>query len=369
MPSSRTRVRVVTPELVREALAFIPPDVDRDTWARVGMAIKAELTGANGFELWDEWSARSEAYDKRNARDTWRSIKASGATTIGTLFGIATSLGLGVQQIGGAAPRQAQRLLRGLVELYSVQLRERGEPAEGRAADAYDEAIEAARLSPELVPAAAMAARAYVALGKPKNAAKVVKTAWAKEPHPDLAAAFAEIAPAETPVERVKRFGELTRTAPDHPETKMLLAELEIAAENFPGARRALGNLVDSQPTARVMTLMAAIERGEGSGDSTVKAWLARALTAPRGPQWICDNCGHVHAEWLAICENCQAFDTLSWKQAPTSAAMTGSAAAMLPLIVGAMENGAGPAAKGSVVVDHPLRDADSQPAGRATAT
>ncbi len=57
----------------------------------------------------------------------------------------------------------------------------------------------------------------------------------------------------------------------------MLLAELEIAAENFPGARRALGTLIDTQPTARVMTLMAAIERGEGSGDSTVKAWLARA--------------------------------------------------------------------------------------------
>ena len=272
---------------------------------------------------------------------------------------------LGAKLKYGTLPRDLHRRRDAVLALADAQ----AQIAEGRAADAYDEAIEAARLSPELVPAAAMAARAYVALGKPKNAAKVVKTAWAKEPHPDLAAAFAEISPAETPVERVKRFGELTRTAPDHPETKMLLAELEIAAENFPGARRALGNLVDSQPTARVMTLMAAIERGEGSGDSTVKAWLARALTAPRGPQWICDNCGHVHAEWLAICENCQAFDTLSWKQAPTSAAMTGSAAAMLPLIVGAMENGAGPAAKGSVVVDHPLRDADSQPAGRATAT
>ena len=272
---------------------------------------------------------------------------------------------LGAKLKYGTLPRDLHRRRDAVLALADAQ----AQIAEGRAADAYDEAIEAARLSPELVPAAAMAARAYVALGKPKNAAKVVKTAWAKEPHPDLAAAFAEIAPSETPVERVKRFGELTRTAPDHPETKMLLAELEIAAENFPGARRALGNLVDSQPTARVMTLMAAIERGEGSGDSTVKAWLARALTAPRGPQWICDNCGHVHAEWLAICENCQAFDTLSWKQAPTSAAMTGSAAAMLPLIVGAMENGAGPAAKGSVVVDHPLRDADSQPAGRATAT
>lgn len=275
---------------------------------------------------------------------------------------------LGAKLKYGTLPRDLHRRRDAVLALADAQ----AQISEGRAEDAYDEAIEAARLSPELVPAAVMAARAYVALGKPKNAAKIIKTAWAKEPHPDLAAAFAEIVPDETPVQRVKRFGELTRTAPDHPETKMLLAELEIAAENFPGARRALGTLIDTQPTARVMTLMAAIERGEGSGDSTVKAWLARALTAPRGPQWICDNCGHVHGDWLALCENCQAFDTLSWKQAPTSAAMTGSAAAMLPLIVGTLDSAPVapvPAAKGPVVVDHPLRDADAQPAGRATGT
>ncbi|MBL9060662.1 MAG: tetratricopeptide repeat protein, partial [Mangrovicoccus sp.] len=275
---------------------------------------------------------------------------------------------LGAKLKYGTLPRDLHRRRDAVLALADAQ----AQIAEGRAEDAYDEAIEAARLSPELVPAAVMAARAYVALGKPKNAAKIIKTAWAKEPHPDLAAAFAEIAPDESPAARVKRFAALTKVAPEHPETRMLLAELEIAAENFPGARRALGTLIDTQPTARVMTLMAAIERGEGSGDSTVKAWLARALTAPRGPQWICDNCGHVHGDWLALCENCQAFDTLSWKQAPTSAAMTGSAAAMLPLIVGAMDSAPVapvPATKEPVVVDHPLRDADAQPAGRATGT
>ena len=67
--------------------------------------------------------------------------------------------------------------------------------------------------------------------------------AWESQPHPDLAAAFAEIAPDETPVQRIKRFVMLTRIKPDHPETKMLLAELNIAAEDFPAARRALGNV------------------------------------------------------------------------------------------------------------------------------
>lgn len=274
---------------------------------------------------------------------------------------------LGAKLKYGTLPRDLHKRRDAVLALADAQ----AQIAEGRAEDAYDEAIEAVRLSPELVPAAVMASRAYVALGKPKNAVRVIKTAWTKEPHPDLAAAFAGIAPDETPAERVKRFAGLTKIAPEHPETRMLLAELEIAAEHFPAARRALGNLVETKPTARVMTLMAAIERGEGSGDSTVKAWLARALTAPRGPQWICDNCGHVHADWLALCENCHAFDTLSWREAPTSAAMTGSAAAMLPLIVGALEKqpDAGAAQNGPVVVDHPVRDADAQPAGTRPAT
>lgn len=94
MPTSRHRhpprqPRKITPELISEALAFIPPDIDRDTWARVAMAIKSELSDSAGFDLWDEWSQRGETYDARNARDTWRSIKAGGRTTIGTLFGIA----------------------------------------------------------------------------------------------------------------------------------------------------------------------------------------------------------------------------------------------------------------------------------------
>ncbi|OSP54607.1 heme biosynthesis protein HemY [Pseudoruegeria sp. SK021] len=207
--------------------------------------------------------------------------------------------------------------------------------AEGDLTAAHDEAIEADRLSPTLVPAAVLAAKAYVEMGKPNNAAKAIKVAWAADPHPDLAAAFAAIAPDETPTDRIKRFGALIGKNPVHPETRMLAAELELAAENFPGARKALGDLPTTDPSARALTLMAAIERGEGSDDSTVKAWLAKALTAPRGPQWLCENCGQPHGDWQAICIRCDGFDTLSWKQAPESDTMQGNSAFMLPLIVG----------------------------------
>jgi HemY protein len=125
---------------------------------------------------------------------------------------------------------------------------------------------------------------------------------------------------------------------PDHPETRMLHAELLIAAEDFPAARRALGTLVDATPGARVLTIMAAIERGEGSSDAVVRGWLTKALVAPRGPQWVCDKCQNIHGQWAAICDNCGAFDTLSWREPPQGAGPSPTQTEMLPLIVGQLE-------------------------------
>ncbi len=202
-----------------------------------------------------------------------------------------------------------------------------------------EHAIEANRLSPDLVPAAAMAARAYIAKGKPRAATKILKKAWEVQPHPDLAHAFAEIVPDETPSERIKRFTALTRIHPQHQETRLILAELNIVAEDFPEARRALGDVVEKQADARAYTLMAAIERGEGSSDAVVQGWLAKALNAPRGPQWVCDNCHDIQAEWAPVCQNCHSFDTLSWQTPQTPEIASATGVHMLPLIVGALED------------------------------
>jgi len=71
-------------ERARGALSFIPAD-DRDTWLKMAMALKSEL-GDQGFDLWDTWSKQSDRYNERDARDVWRSCKANGGVTAGTLF-------------------------------------------------------------------------------------------------------------------------------------------------------------------------------------------------------------------------------------------------------------------------------------------
>ncbi|PWE28866.1 heme biosynthesis protein HemY [Maritimibacter sp. 55A14] len=231
--------------------------------------------------------------------------------------------------------------------------------AEGRTEKATQAVLQANRMSPELVPAAVLAARAKISEGSARAAAKIIRKAWDSEPHPDLAAAFAEIKPDETPQARIKRFQVLLKAKPDHPETRMLAAELAIAAEDFPAARRELGDLPQTDPSQRALTIMAAIERGEGAEDSVVSAWLARALSAPRGPQWTCTRCNHIHAAWAPACENCGSIDTLSWKAPPETETTGTGAAQMLPLIVGALDKPDAPYDP----VDEPESD-PAEPAG-----
>jgi HemY protein len=232
---------------------------------------------------------------------------------------------------GAEADRAALRGEPGLAE--SEKARAAREALRGR-----DAAKEAGKLAPTLVPAAVVAAETHLEEGSKRKAAKALTTAWASVQHPDLAAAFASIEPGETASARRKRFAALIAAAPSSPESRLLDAELALADEDFPAARKALGDLAETQPTARSLAIMAALEKGQGGSEQVVRGWLAKALVAPRGPQWICGKCNHVHAAWTPICESCGAFDTLDWR-APAHAEDGGlGQSAMLPLILGGAE-------------------------------
>ncbi|MFN3277558.1 MAG: heme biosynthesis HemY N-terminal domain-containing protein [Paracoccus hibiscisoli] len=209
--------------------------------------------------------------------------------------------------------------------------------AKGNSISAREAAISAAKASPDLIPAAVLAARSYVAQKDYRNASRILEKTWSVRPHPDVAAAYAEIVPDESSAARLARFDRLISQNRDHEESRLLKAELLLAAEDFPGARRALGDLAEKHPTVRTLSIMAAIERGEGADDSVVRGWLTRALSASRGPQWCCDTCHNVMHAWAPVCDSCGGFDTLTWKEpdGPRSGATTPTGAEMLPLLVG----------------------------------
>jgi HemY protein len=206
--------------------------------------------------------------------------------------------------------------------------------AEGKLEEAQIYAVEANRLAPGLVPAALLSAEGHREQNSVKQASRILRAAWQLAPHPDLAAGFAALAPDEASVARLKRFGQFTKGTESHPETKMLMAELYVAMADFDAARQALGDLAKTDPTMRALTILAAIERGDGADDQSVRRLLTQAISAQRDPQWICDNCGHVHHDWEPVCLNCEAIDSIAWKRPPMSEAVSPD---MLPLIVGHM--------------------------------
>jgi hypothetical protein len=103
LPKSRApRTRSRDAELMAEALIHIPADIDRHSWIRIGMALKAALGDALGFELWDAWSSTGTKYDAGQMPAQWRSFPPDGRITAGTLFYFA-------KQHGWQPPRAAQR--------------------------------------------------------------------------------------------------------------------------------------------------------------------------------------------------------------------------------------------------------------------
>lgn len=317
-------------------------DLATDYWKRLVADDRGRFAGVQGL-----LQQRVAAGD----RDTARAL-AEKALAMQPAHGPTQDLLLGLQTRAGdwagarrtlAESAKSGRLPRDVFRRRDAVLALQQAATLGDSPAAGDLAIEANGLAPELVPAAVRAALAKARRGQGAQATRVVKAAWTAQPHPELAQAFAAIEPGESPVQRAKRFEGLLGLTPTHDEARLTRAELAIAAEDFPGARRALGDLAERAPTQRALTIMAAIDRGEGADDAVVRGWLARALTAPRGPQWCCDRCQHIHARWVALCENCAAFDTLTWRAPPDSSGPSATGTEMLPLIVGALPRPAAP--------------------------
>lgn len=80
------------PESIREALFSISPDLPRDEWVKVAMALKDGF-GDDGFTLFDAWSSNGQSYNAGDCRDTWKSVRADGGVKIATLLYLARQHG------------------------------------------------------------------------------------------------------------------------------------------------------------------------------------------------------------------------------------------------------------------------------------
>jgi HemY protein len=177
---------------------------------------------------------------------------------------------------------------------------------------ALELALEAHRLAPDLVPAAAIAGRILASQGNTPRAARVLLRTWRLAPHPDLAAAYAYARPGDSPRDRLNRMRHLARLTPHDAEGPIAFAITAIEAREWDEARKALEPLLEGRLTQRVAALMARIEGEQHGHAGRVREWLARAVNAPRDPAWTAD--GTVSDRWAAVSPATGALDAFRWR-------------------------------------------------------
>jgi len=171
-------------------------------------------------------------------------------------------------------------------------------------------AVDAVKIAPDLVPAAALAGRLLAEGGERRKASRILEAAWKANPHPDLADTYAHVRLADSARDRLARMQALARLAPGHVESALAVARAALDAREFAVAREALAPLA-SKPTQRVAMLMAELEQLEGD-EGRAREWMGRALNAARDPAWTAD--GYVSDRWLPVSPVTGRLDAFEWK-------------------------------------------------------
>ena len=177
---------------------------------------------------------------------------------------------------------------------------------------ALELALEAHRLAPDLVPAAAIAGRILASQGNTPRAARVLLKTWRLAPHPELATVYAHARPGDSPRDRLTRVRHLGRLTPHGAEAAIAIAIAAIEAREWLEARKALEPLLGPHLTQRVCTLMARIEGEQHGNAGAVREWLARAVNAPRDPAWTADSI--VSDDWAPTSPVTGALDAFRWR-------------------------------------------------------
>ena len=176
-------------------------------------------------------------------------------------------------------------------------------------------ALDAVKLAPDLVPAAALAGKLLSRRGDLRRAARIIETAWKATPHPDLASVYINLRPGDSAQDRMKRAETLAQLSSWDPEARIAIARTAIEAQDFVKARHTLEPLIADRPTMRVCLMMADLEQAEHGATGRVREWLARASRAPRDAAWVAD--GYVSDRWLPTSPVTGHLDAFKWQTPP----------------------------------------------------
>jgi HemY protein len=183
---------------------------------------------------------------------------------------------------------------------------------EGDPKGARDDAMAALKLAKDFVPAAVIAAKAWLREDNVRKAASTLEGVWKLGPHPEIAGAYIRARSGDSTVDRLKRAEKLEAMRPNNVESLLAVAQAALDAQQFKKARAKAEAAARMQPREAVYLLLADIEEAETGDQGRVRHWMAQALRAPRDPAWVAD--GFVSEKWLPLSPVTGRLDAFEWK-------------------------------------------------------
>ncbi len=189
----------------------------------------------------------------------------------------------------------------------------------GHDKEALQLAATAAKLQPELAAAVVLQIRLLGKAGKKSRAERLAEQFWARQPVRAVAVAYLALDADEGASARLKRVRKLVKANPEHRESRRLLAEAALAAEEYDLARQQLelagiGDAAAEQALdGDFFRLMAELEERERGDALMARKWLMKAAQAPQPSRWRCRECGSDYDDWQPLCDRCGALASITW--------------------------------------------------------
>ena len=176
---------------------------------------------------------------------------------------------------------------------------------------ALKKAEQASAASPDLVPATALNAQLQARAGNHRKARKILRDAWARQPHPQLGEAWLAAHVDQPAASRLRLAAQMVRAESAHIEANIFRARVAFSARRYGFARKLLEPHLEN-PDRRLCQLMADIEFEEAN-EAGARAWLYKARHAPLEAGWTAH--GLRLDDWQPLCPVTGALGGVVWQE------------------------------------------------------
>lgn len=190
---------------------------------------------------------------------------------------------------------------------------------EGDEKRALKELEKAYKIDASFVPTVCLLAEGYLSFKKKRKALKIIKKAWADNPHPDLLPLWDALMPAakKNPKEkRLKWYEDLVALKPESAQGQIAAAKAAMDADMWGEAKAYLMVAERLKPTASLYRQLAIVEQHTSNDDDGIHACMEKAAMALPDKVWVCEQTGIVYEEWEPIAQPHGSFNTIIWSYA-----------------------------------------------------